>query len=482
MNESITKSRLLKYLMILLVYFTATGSLKAEITRAIRPVVLPNETGQQARLYQNSHALLIGVSTYQNGWPDLPGVRKDMVLVQEALEENSFEVTAVNDPSSEDLKKIFDLFVSLYGRDPENRLLIYFAGHGHSQLQTYGTMMGYLVPSDAPDPQQDLNGFLDKALTLGMIEVYSKNIQSKHALFLFDSCFSGELFSTNRAIPKEISFSTSKPVRQYITSGSAGETVSDQSVFRQQFINGLNGDADSDNDGFVTGTELGQFLQKTVKQYTKGYQTPQYGKIRDRNLDQGDFVFAVQSDFMRQTELQLEEQVQEARKKIKPVNNELREIVSFLLDGQRNRAGALLSKYTDKPKLKELMGFFIKQPPPVQYELAQVYRKALDVDENLALAKIFYKQAAERNHPKAQTMLGYMHRNGIGTEVDLKKAVSWYQRGAEQGEATALFNLGGMFRKGYGVPQNDRKALEHYRQAAAKGNAQAKQMLQRLSD
>ena len=185
---------------------------------------------------------------------------------------------------------------------------------------------------------------------------------------------------------------------------------------------------------------------------------------------------------MRQTELQLEEQVKEAKRKIKPVNNELREIVSFLLDGKGTRAGALLSKYKDKPKVKELMGFFIKQPPPVQYELGQVYRKALGVDENLALAKIFYKQAAERNHPKAQTMLGYMHRNGIGTEVDLEKAVSWYQRAAEQGEATALFNLGGMFRKGYGVAQNDGKAIKHYRQAAAKGNAQAKQMLQRLSD
>ena len=69
---------------------------------------------------------------------------------------------------------------------------------------------------------------------------------------------------------------------------------------------------------------------------------------------------------MRQSELQLEEQVKEAKRKIKPVNNELREIVSFLLDGKGTRAGALLSKYSDKPKVKELMGFFLKQSPPVQ--------------------------------------------------------------------------------------------------------------------
>jgi hypothetical protein len=465
-----------------LIYLFLATATYAQTSRAIRPVLLPNETGKQTQLYQNSHALLIGVSDYQNGWPDLPGVRKDMALIQEALEENGFDATAVDDPNSEELNKIFDQFVSIYGRNPENRLLIYFAGHGHSQLQTYGTTMGYLVPTDAPDPHQDLNGFLDKVLDLQMIDVYSKRIQSKHALFLFDSCFSGELFAFSRAVPEAIVSNTSNPVRQYITSGSANETVLDQSFFREQFINGIGGDADADSDGYVTGSELGQFLFSSVTKYTKNYQTPQYGKIRDRNLDQGDFVFEVQSDFMGQTGFQLNRQVREAKQKIKPANNELREIASFLLNGQLTRAGALLSKYTEKPKAKELMGFFIKQPPPVQYELGQVYRKALRVDEDLTLAKIFYTQAAERNHPKAQTMLGYMHRNGIGMDEDLEKSISWYQRAAEQGEATALFNLGDMFRKGYGVPQSDGKALEHYRQAAANGNAQAKQMLQRLKD
>jgi hypothetical protein len=450
--------------------------------RAIRPVYLSKPNGQQTQLYQQSHALLVGVSDYRAGWPDLPGVRTDMALVQAALEENGFEVTVVEDPDSQQLRKVFDLFISLYGRDPDNRLLIYFAGHGHSQVQTYGATMGYLVPSDAPDPNDNPNGFLDKAMTLGMIEVYSRKIQSKHALFLFDSCFSGELFSPDRAIPKEISLSTSKPVRQYITSGSAGETVPDQSIFREQFINGLGGDADTDNDGYITGTELGQFLQTTVNNYTNGYQTPQYGKIPDRNLDQGDFVFAVQSDFLRQTVLELEQQVQEAKERLKVANPELREIARYLIDGQRAKAGALLSKYVNQNKRMELVEYFSKQPGAVQYELAQVYRKGLGVEAYPKTAFTWYKEAANRNHAKSQTMLGFLYRNGIGTGADDKLAVNWYRRASEQGEPTALFNLGGMFRKGYGVPQNDGKALEHYRQAAAKGNAQAKQMLQRLSD
>ena len=158
---------------------------------------------------------------------------------------------------------------------------------------------------------------------------------------------------------------TTRAIRPVVLSNEIGEQAQ---LYQNShaLLNGIGGDADTNSDGFVTGSELGQFLFFSFTKYTKNYQTPQYGKIRDRNLDQGDFIFAVQSDFMRQTELQLEEQVKEAKRKIKPVNNELREFVSFLLDGKGTRAGALLSKYSDKPKVKELMGFFLKQSPPVQ--------------------------------------------------------------------------------------------------------------------
>ncbi len=41
---------------------------------------------QQVGLYQDSHALLIGVSDYTAGWPDLPGVREDLTAVKKVLE------------------------------------------------------------------------------------------------------------------------------------------------------------------------------------------------------------------------------------------------------------------------------------------------------------------------------------------------------------------------------------------------------------
>lgn len=256
-----------------------------------QPIVLNNEKGEEVHLYKSSHALIIGVSNYTNGWPSLRGVMKDVAAVKDALEEQGFHIVTIIDPSFDELGNAFSSFITKYGMDPESRLIFYFAGHGHTVKTSYGEEMGYIIPSDAPNPNIDRNGFLARALAMQQIEVYAKQIQSKHALFLFDACFSGSIFAISRAVPENISYKTAKPVRQFITSGSADETVPDESVFRQQFISALKGEADVNRDGFVTGTELGEFLQEKVVNYSRGSQHPQYGKIRNPHLDKGDFVF-----------------------------------------------------------------------------------------------------------------------------------------------------------------------------------------------
>jgi len=58
----------------------------------------------------------------------------------------------------------------------------------------------------------------------------------------------------------------------------------------------LNGEADLDRNNFITGSELGDYLQSNVVNYTMSRQHPQYGKIRNPNLDKGDFVFPVSSE------------------------------------------------------------------------------------------------------------------------------------------------------------------------------------------
>ena len=279
----------IRSLLIPLVVLGFLSPVHAETTRGIQ--IVKDKHGEQVCLYEESHALLIGVSDYTAGWADLGGVKKDIPRVKAALEKQGFNIVTVMDPTSDELEDALKGFISRYGRGADNRILIYFSGHGYTLEKRWGGSMGFIVPADAPDPNEDRDGFTDKAIDMTMIEVWAKDIDSKHALFLFDSCFSGSLFSLSKAAPAIINYKTSKPVRQFITAGSEDETVPDKSIFCQQFLDALDGEADGNKDGYVTGSELGEYLQSTVVNYSYDSQHPQYGKIRDRRLDKGDFVF-----------------------------------------------------------------------------------------------------------------------------------------------------------------------------------------------
>jgi hypothetical protein len=262
-------------------------------TRGISRVVLQIPNGEKIQLYSQSHALVIGVSKYQDSaWGQLDSVPRDVREVKEALEGQGFNVETILNPTKQDMNDRIEQFIGDHGFEKNNRLLFYYSGHGYTQERN-GRQFGYLVPSDAPNPLTDEKGFFRKSLKMTRILSWAKEIESKHALFVFDSCFSGSVLRSRAlSVPEDISYSTSKPVRQFISAGSADQPVPAESVFRPLFIRGINGKADLDGDGYVTGNELGMYLQKEVPTYESG-QTPQYGKIRDPYLDEGNFVFLV---------------------------------------------------------------------------------------------------------------------------------------------------------------------------------------------
>lgn len=260
--------------------------------RGLAVVPIRDRQQQPVGLYTGSYALVIGVSAYAP-WPALPGVRQDVAAVTDLFAAQGFHVQQVLDPNADELRRALETFINTHGQEADHRLLIYFAGHGHTLKPKYGGDMGYILPRDAPLPVQDEAGFRTRALSMQQVETYARLIQAKHALFLFDSCFSGAIFALTRAVPEYITANTVRPVRQFITSGQADELVPDVSIFRQQLVAGLQGEADEDRDGYVTGAELGQFLAKQVTNYSRNAQHPQYGKLRDPYLDKGDFVFTV---------------------------------------------------------------------------------------------------------------------------------------------------------------------------------------------
>ena len=114
-------------------------------SRGISKFVIKNSEGKEVGLYNDSYALVIGVSNYSNGWPRLQGVKNDVKEISIALEKNGFKVKAIMDPDRFMMEKEIREFVVRHGRDENNRLLFYYAGHGYSQKMGYGGQMGYLV-------------------------------------------------------------------------------------------------------------------------------------------------------------------------------------------------------------------------------------------------------------------------------------------------------------------------------------------------
>ena len=255
---------------------------------ASRGISVKTKAGKQINLYKGSYALLVGVSNYTAGWPKLESIPREVNAVAEVLKAQGFQVKTVIDPNGKQLEQAFENFVDNYGYDADNCLLFFYSGHGFTRKNG---RLGYLVPTDAPLPNRDLKGFLRKSLTMNRIMSWCRGMEAKHALFLFDSCFSGTVFKAKSApVPKYISTKTARPVRQFISAGSAKQEVPAQSVFAPSFVRGVQGEADRNKDGYVTGSELGEYLLEKVPYYNEA-QTPQYGKIRDPNLDEGDFVF-----------------------------------------------------------------------------------------------------------------------------------------------------------------------------------------------
>ncbi|WP_287129858.1 lectin-like protein [Candidatus Cyanaurora vandensis] len=262
------------------------GALKAQPNREVR---IMDKKGKSIVLYKESHALIIWVGDYK-AWSKLINVEREANDVKAVLVRQGFNVRMVGNPTGQSIMSEVQDFIATYGYKRDNRLVIFYTGHGDTRNRD----KGYLVPVDAPDPTLDETDFLRKAVSMEQVMTWARNIESKHVLFVFDSCFSGTVFKTKSKMKLDDSYIRTvidKPVRQFLAAGDAGQKVPAKSVFTPLLVRALKGEADFSKDGYVTGSELGLFLTQKLPGYTNNSQSPQYGKIRDVELDQGDIVF-----------------------------------------------------------------------------------------------------------------------------------------------------------------------------------------------
>ena len=258
-------------------------------------VTVHTTDGKELDLYKDSYALVIGNGNYpaKNGWNPLPGAVNDVKEVTEVLKHQGFNVTLKIDVTKAEFNKTFSDFIYKSGKDKDNRLLFYYAGHGYTTKSATGEDLGYLVMLNTPHPENEAEFDL---YSIDMVKFVSdsKKIHAKHVLFMFDSCFSGTILNLrNRVTPSHITDRIKNPVRQFITAGRADEPVPDRSEFKKAFLNLLEGRVEEPTpDGYLTGVELGDYLYRTVPKFSQG-QHPQHGKIHDQQLNTGDFVFVL---------------------------------------------------------------------------------------------------------------------------------------------------------------------------------------------
>ena len=137
-------------------------------------------------IYDNSWALIIGIDKYENV-RDLNYAVKDAESIWDILV-NTFDFPQDNITllQNEDATKqsIIQAFSDITIKAKQNdRVLIYFAGHGETMDLSEGGEMGYLLPVDGTK-----NNLYVSSIGMDELEKISLMSNAKHILYLVDAC------------------------------------------------------------------------------------------------------------------------------------------------------------------------------------------------------------------------------------------------------------------------------------------------------
>ena len=84
------------------------------------------------QLNRRSKALIISIDNYTNGWPRLSMSDEDARQVAAALKKQGFGVRLKTNLNAVELQSTLESFFVVEGADPEARLFLWYAGHGHT--------------------------------------------------------------------------------------------------------------------------------------------------------------------------------------------------------------------------------------------------------------------------------------------------------------------------------------------------------------
>lgn len=111
--------------------------------------------------------------------------------------------------------------------------------------------------------------------------------------------------------------------------------------------------------------------------------------------------------------------------------------------------------------------------------LGQILLDGSGIEQDAALALVWFQIAARNGHSMATNMVGRCHEHGWGCEPDATKAAEHYRLAAEYGLDWGFYNFGNLLATGRGVNKDQARALACYRKAAQLGHAKSMNLLGR---
>ncbi len=249
-------------------------------------------------IYDESWALLIGIDKYKNV-RNLNYAVKDAQSMQSILietfkfPEKNIRLLSNENATYGNIRKELSSITKVAGEN--DRVLIFFAGHGETFDLPDGGEEGYLIPYEG-----DTDDLYLTAVPMDELRKIALHSKAKHILYLVDACYGGITAVGSRGLdakttPNYIEKIAKDKSRQVITAGGRGEQVIEKaewghSAFTKNLKKGLqDGYADVNTDGVITANELGVYLQEKVTIDSENQQTPQFGKMTTQG--EGEFIF-----------------------------------------------------------------------------------------------------------------------------------------------------------------------------------------------
>ncbi|SFV16079.1 polysaccharide deacetylase family protein [Pseudoduganella namucuonensis] len=255
------------------------------------------EAAPVAAGYGNSWAIVVGIDDYAK-WPKLQYAVRDAQGVRQTLiDKFGFAaervVTLKNGEATRNgILGAFHDKLAHGGVQRNDRIFVFFAGHGATRKLSSGRDLGYIVPVDA-DPNQ----LATDAIPMTEIQNIAESLNAKHVLFVMDACYSGLGLTRGGGSASFLRDNAKRIGRQMLTAGGGDQLVADggpngHSVFTWTLLQGLGGKGDLNGDGLITATELAAYVAPAVAGVSS--QTPAFGSLP--GSEGGDFVFELPAE------------------------------------------------------------------------------------------------------------------------------------------------------------------------------------------